>query len=50
MRQFINIVEDSQNNWFNVTIAARYHVLDGYHRVVKAHRHGNTQVLVQEVV
>lgn len=28
-------------------VDGQYHLLDGYHRVVKAHRHGKSQVLVQ---
>lgn len=31
-------------------VDGQYHVLDGYHRVVKAHRHGHSQVLCQEFI
>lgn len=31
-------------------VDGQYHVLDGYHRVVKAHRHGKTQILVKPFV
>lgn len=31
-------------------VDGRYHVLDGYHRVVKAHRHGKTHIMCQVVV
>lgn len=31
-------------------VGGQYHLLDGYHRVIKAHRHGHSQILCQEVI
>lgn len=41
----------TSNKPVTVTVVdGRYHLLDGYHRVVKAQRHGKTQIMCQVVV